>query len=64
MTLMATLGIIDAFYHGETGVQLGNIIQGVRLRPLRQHPSHRPQVVNRYHPLLVFRGRFLLLGAK
>lgn len=61
---MATPGIIEAFYHGEIGAQLENIIQGLRLRPLRLHPSHKPQVMNRYHPPLVFRGRFLSRGVK
>ena len=61
---MATLGITDAFYHGEIGAQLENIIQGIRLRlrPLRLHPTHKPPVTNHYHLQLVFRGRFLLQG--
>ena len=61
---MATLGIIEAFYHGGIGAQSENIIQGIRLRPLRLHPSHKLQVMNHYHPPLVFRGRFLSRGVK
>ena len=61
---MASLGIIEAFYHGGIGAQLENIIQGLHLRPLCLHPSHKPQVTNRYHPQLVFKGRFLSQGVK
>ena len=61
---MATLGIIEASYQGEIGAQLENIIQGLRLHRPRPHPSQKPQVMNRYHPPLVFRGRFLLRGVK
>ena len=61
---MAILGIIEAFYQGEIGAQLENIIQGLRLRPLRLYSSHKPQVMNRCQPPLVFRGHFLSRGVK